>query len=78
MKECLTSHIPTLKNYADLLTKVLSDKKQRDLVGGVLHYIYDKFQYNCPSFEQAYTKVGATLRGLKRYAQLWTLQGPGG
>ena len=43
MKECLTTHIPTLKNYADLLTKVLSGKKRRDLVGGILHYIYDKF-----------------------------------
>ena len=43
MKECLTTHIPTLKNYADLLTKVLSGKKRRDLVGGVLHFIYDKF-----------------------------------
>ena len=43
MKECLTTHIPTLKNYADLTTKVLYGKKQKDLVGGVLHYIYDKF-----------------------------------
>ena len=43
MKECLTTHIPTLKNYADLLTEVLYGKKQRDLAGGVLHYIYDKF-----------------------------------
>ena len=45
MKECLTTHIPTLKNYADLLTKVFSGKKQRDLLGGVLHCIYDKFNY---------------------------------
>ena len=43
MKECLTTHIPTLNNYADLLTKVLYGKKQRDLVGDVLHYIYDEF-----------------------------------
>ena len=41
MKECLTTHIPTLKNFADLLTKVLSGKKRRDLVGGVLYDIYD-------------------------------------
>ena len=43
MKECLTTNIPMLKNYADLLTKVLYGKKQKDLVGGVLHYIYDRF-----------------------------------
>ena len=43
MKECLTTYIPTLKNYADLLTKVLYGKKRRDLFGDVLHYIYDKF-----------------------------------
>ena len=43
MKECLTTHVPTLNNYADLLTKVLYGKKRRDLVGGILHFIYDKF-----------------------------------
>ena len=32
MKECLTAHVPTLVNWADLLTKVLSSKKRRDLV----------------------------------------------
>ena len=41
MKECLTTHIPTLANWADLLTKVLSGKKRRDLVRGVLFHIYD-------------------------------------
>ena len=41
MKEALTTHIPTLKNWADLLTKVLSGKKRRDLVKGVLFDIYD-------------------------------------
>ena len=44
MKECLTTHIPTLKNFADMLTKVLHGKKRRDLVGGVLHFIYDHFE----------------------------------
>ena len=39
--ECLTTHIPTLKNYADLLTKVLYGQKRRRLVGGVLYDIYD-------------------------------------
>ena len=43
MKECLITHLPTLKNYADLLTKVLYGKKRRDLVGAVLHYTNDKF-----------------------------------
>ena len=41
MKECLTSHVPTLANLADLLTKVLSGSKRRNLVGSILHYIYD-------------------------------------
>ena len=41
MKECLTTHVPTLMNWADLLTKCLSDKKRRDLVQGVLCDIYD-------------------------------------
>ena len=31
-KECLTTHVPTLVNWADLITKVLSGKKRRDLV----------------------------------------------
>ena len=44
MKECLTTHIPTLKNFADMLTKVLYGKKRKDLVGGVLHFIYDPFE----------------------------------
>ena len=41
MKEALTTHIPTLNNWADLLTKVLSGKKRRDLVRGILFDIYD-------------------------------------
>ena len=41
MKECLTTHVPTLRNFADLLTKCLSGKKRRDLVRGVLFDIYD-------------------------------------
>ena len=41
MKECVTTHIPTLKNYSDFLTKVLFGKKRRDLVGGVMYDIYD-------------------------------------
>ena len=40
-KECLTSHIPTAKNVADLLTKVLSGRKRRDLVAALLADIYD-------------------------------------
>ena len=42
-KECLTTHLPTLKNYVNLLTKVLYGKKRRDMVGAVLHFIYDRF-----------------------------------
>ena len=41
MKECFATHIPTLENWADLLTKVLSGKKRRDLVRGILYDIYD-------------------------------------
>ena len=40
MRECLTSHIPTGKNVADLLTKVLFGSKHRDLVAAVLADIY--------------------------------------
>ena len=41
MKECLTTHVPTLRNWADLLTKVLTGMKRRNLVQGVLYDIYD-------------------------------------
>ena len=41
MKECLTTHVPTLRKIADLLTKCLSGKKRRDLVRGILFDIYD-------------------------------------
>ena len=41
MKECLTTHVPTLSNWADLLTKVLSGRKRRALVKAILHDIYD-------------------------------------
>ena len=40
MKEFLTTHVSTLKNWAELLTKVLSGKKMRDLFSGVLYDIY--------------------------------------
>ena len=43
MRECLTSHIPTGRNVADLLTKVLFGRKRRDLVSAVLADIYDDF-----------------------------------
>ena len=41
MKECLTTRVPTLSNRADLLTKVLSGEKCRDMVRAILHDIYD-------------------------------------
>ena len=41
MKECLTTHVPTLENLADILTKVLYGKKRRDIVKCVLSDIYD-------------------------------------
>ena len=33
-----------LRNFADMLTKVLYGKKRKDLIGGVLHFIYDDFE----------------------------------
>ena len=44
MKECLTTHMPTLRNFADMLAKVLYGKKRKDLVGGILRFIYDDFE----------------------------------
>ena len=41
MRECLTFHIPTRKNVADLRTKVLFGSKRRELVSEVLADIYD-------------------------------------
>ena len=41
MKECLTTHVLTLQNFADLLTKYLSGKKRRDLIRGISFDIYD-------------------------------------
>ena len=41
IKECLTMHVPTLSNWADLLSKVLSVKKLRDMVRAILHDICD-------------------------------------
>ena len=41
MKECLTTHVPTARNWADILTKVLFGKKRQELVQGVLFDIYD-------------------------------------
>ena len=41
MRGCCTTHIPTLKSTLDFLTKVLFEKKRRDLVGGVMYDIYD-------------------------------------
>ena len=41
MGETLTTHVPALHNYADLLLKVLYGQKHRQLVEGILHDIYD-------------------------------------
>ena len=32
MRKCLTTHVPTARNWADLLTKVLYGKKRQELV----------------------------------------------
>ena len=41
IRECLTTHVPAVRNWADLLTKVLFGRKRRELVQGVLFDIYD-------------------------------------
>ena len=41
MRGCLTTHVPTARNWADLLTKVQFGKKRRELVQGVIFDIYD-------------------------------------
>ena len=41
MRECLTTHVPTARNWDDLLTKVLFGKKRRESVQGILIDIYD-------------------------------------
>ena len=41
MREFMTTHVPTAKNWADVLTKVLFGKKRRELVQGVLFDICD-------------------------------------
>ena len=41
MRECLNIHVPTTRNWADLLTKVLFGKKRPKLVQVVLFDIYD-------------------------------------
>ena len=44
MKECLITHLSTVRNFADILTNVLYDKTRKDLVGGVLHFIHNSFE----------------------------------
>ena len=41
MGESITSHISTLLNFSNLMTKVTSGQKRKNLVGGVLFDIYD-------------------------------------
>ena len=41
MRDFLTTHVPTARNWDDLLTKVLCGKKRQELVQGVLFEIYD-------------------------------------
>ena len=41
MVECITTHIPTLLNFSDLITKVLYGQKRRNLVDGIMFDIYE-------------------------------------
>ena len=40
MGECMTTHIPTLLNFTDLLTKVIYGRKRRRILNGILFDIY--------------------------------------
>lgn len=41
MKECITTHIPSLLNFSNMLTKVLYGQKHRNLVDGLMFDIYE-------------------------------------
>ena len=41
MGECITTHIPTLPSFSELLTKVLYGQKFRNLVDGIIFDIYE-------------------------------------
>ena len=41
MGECITTHIPTLMNFSDLLTEVLYGQKRRNLVDVIMFDIYE-------------------------------------
>ena len=41
MGKCMTTHIPILLNFADLLTKVLYGSKRRMLMNGIYFYFYE-------------------------------------
>ena len=43
-KECLTFWVPTLRNWADLPTKVLSGRKRQRHVKNVLFDVYEDFK----------------------------------
>ena len=45
MGECITTHILTLLNFSDLLTKFLYGQKRRNLVDGIMFDIY-KYDLN--------------------------------
>ena len=41
MGECITTHIPSLLNFSNLLTKMLYGEKRRNLVDGLMFDIYE-------------------------------------
>ena len=41
MGEYITTQIPTLLNFSDLITKVLYGQKRRNLVDGIMFDIYE-------------------------------------
>ena len=43
MSKCLTTHVPTARNWDDLLTKVLFGKKRQELVQCFLFDIYNYY-----------------------------------
>ena len=72
MGECITTHIPTLLNFSDPLTKVLYVQKRRNLVDGIMFDIYE-YDFNlianslCPILVCKFDLEDAKLEGTVKY-----------
>ena len=68
MGETLLTHIRTGENLADFFTKTTSGAKRHKLVSGVVHDIYNDFQWQAYKIIRLTHVTQMTLRGLKEYA----------